>query len=168
MIRSGPPRSLRVHPLIKEGNTEKRFPSCLRRGRRYAAGVVGDRWSQAIAVGGRAFVDKIQVALGFKVKHREVSGADGTYTLREPRCGYGIISRGESGPLRQMMSSSGRSPLYFLLTFVKSIFFRSVFNTNCCGAFILFLTTAHFSHKLTPLLHIFLSGHTEERRIPNI
>jgi len=40
-----------------------------------------DRWLQAIAVGGRAFVDKVQVALGIKAKHREVGGADGHSTL---------------------------------------------------------------------------------------
>ncbi len=55
-----------------------------------------DRWSQAIAVGGKSFVDDVQVALGIVAKHREVGGTDGTYTLREPARDYEVISGVES------------------------------------------------------------------------
>jgi putative transposase len=60
-----------------------------------------DRWSQAIAVGGKAFVDNVQAGLGIKAKHRKISGAEGTYTLREPESDYEAISSAESGLLRQ-------------------------------------------------------------------
>jgi len=43
-----------------------------------------DRWSEAIAVGSPAFVDKVKVELGLKAIHREVADIGGTYILREP------------------------------------------------------------------------------------
>jgi len=42
-----------------------------------------DRWSEAIAVGSLAFVDKVKSELGVKAMHREVVQVGGTYTLRE-------------------------------------------------------------------------------------
>jgi hypothetical protein len=60
-----------------------------------------DRWSQAIAIGGKSFVDDVQAALGIEAKHRQVGGAEGTFTLREPERDYEAISGGESGLLRQ-------------------------------------------------------------------
>jgi L-fucose isomerase-like protein len=43
-----------------------------------------DRWSEAIAVGSLAFVERVKNDLGVKAAHREVLQADGTYALREP------------------------------------------------------------------------------------
>jgi putative transposase len=45
-------------------------------------------WSEAIAVGGRSFVEAIQHELGVKARYRDVREADGTYTLREPMIPY--------------------------------------------------------------------------------
>jgi hypothetical protein len=45
-------------------------------------------WSEAIAVGSKGFVEKIQVELGLKAKYRDVSEAAGAYTLREPATPY--------------------------------------------------------------------------------
>ncbi len=43
-----------------------------------------DRWSEAIAVGSLAFVDKVKSELGVKAMHRDAIEIDGTYALREP------------------------------------------------------------------------------------
>jgi putative transposase len=42
-----------------------------------------DRWSEAIAVGTRSFVEKVKNELGGKAGHRDVIEADGSYALRE-------------------------------------------------------------------------------------
>jgi len=42
-----------------------------------------ERWSEAVAVGSLAFVEKVKIELGSKAMHREVERADGTYALRE-------------------------------------------------------------------------------------
>jgi hypothetical protein len=47
-----------------------------------------DRWSEAIAVGRLAFVERIKGDLGIKAMHREVLETDGTYALREPSESY--------------------------------------------------------------------------------
>jgi putative transposase len=47
-----------------------------------------NRWSEAIAVGSLAFVDKVRSDLGYKAKHREVEQVDGRYVLREQSEAY--------------------------------------------------------------------------------
>jgi len=42
------------------------------------------RWSEAVAVGSLAFVDKVKTDLGAKALHRELEQTRGTYALREP------------------------------------------------------------------------------------
>lgn len=59
-----------------------------------------DRWSDAIAVGSLAFVDKVKVELGLKAMHREVADIGGTYILREPREAYARDFSTESDALR--------------------------------------------------------------------
>ena len=41
------------------------------------------RWSEAVAVGNLAFVEKVKSELGAKALHRELEQIDGTYALRE-------------------------------------------------------------------------------------
>ena len=41
------------------------------------------RWSEAVAVGSLAFVEKVKGELGAKALHRELEQIDGTYALRE-------------------------------------------------------------------------------------
>ena len=41
------------------------------------------RWTESIAVGSKAFVEKTKAELGIKAIGREVVGADGVYELRE-------------------------------------------------------------------------------------
>ena len=41
------------------------------------------RWSEALAVGSREFVDTVKNELGIKALYRGVTGMDGTHTLRE-------------------------------------------------------------------------------------
>ena len=48
-----------------------------------------DRWSEAIAVGSLAFIERVKNDLGVKAVHREVLQADGTYELRELAEAYG-------------------------------------------------------------------------------
>ena len=57
-------------------------------------------WSDALAVGSRRFVERIQRELGIRAKHREVSAAGDAFTLREPAKPYTPIFDGENGSLR--------------------------------------------------------------------
>ena len=50
------------------------------------------RWSEAIAVGSLAFVEKIKGELGSKAMHREVEQFEGTHVLREESEVYGFKS----------------------------------------------------------------------------
>jgi hypothetical protein len=45
-------------------------------------------WSEAIAVGSLAFVEKVKDQLGVKATHRDVTEAEGSYALREPAEAY--------------------------------------------------------------------------------
>src|SRR5499433_1198502 len=46
------------------------------------------RWSESIAVGSLAFVERVKSDLAVKAAHREVLETDGTYALREPSEAY--------------------------------------------------------------------------------
>ena len=59
-----------------------------------------DRWSEAIAVGGLAFVERVKNDLGIKAMHREVVRADETYALHEPSEAYERNFPGENEALR--------------------------------------------------------------------
>lgn len=59
-----------------------------------------DRWSEAIAVGSRACVERVQLELGIKAKYRAVGAAGATYTLRESRGAYAGVFHGENDALR--------------------------------------------------------------------
>jgi putative transposase len=48
-----------------------------------------NRWSESIAIGSLAFVEKIKSDLGVKAMHRAVVQPDGTYALRELSEPYG-------------------------------------------------------------------------------
>ena len=57
------------------------------------------RWSEAIAVGGVAFVEKIKGELGSKAMHRQVEQFEGAHVLREESEVYGFKSAGENESL---------------------------------------------------------------------
>lgn len=59
-----------------------------------------ERWSEAIAVGSQAFVEKVKRELGTKARHREVDETDGTCVLREPRGPYTSTLGTENSALR--------------------------------------------------------------------
>jgi len=59
-----------------------------------------ERWSEAIAVGGHAFVETVKRELGIAARHRALAGAGGTHTLREPESRYTPVFPTETGPLR--------------------------------------------------------------------
>jgi hypothetical protein len=54
----------------------------------YLTGVKKGRWSEAIAVGSLAFVERVKSDLGIKAMYREVLETDGTYALDEPSEAY--------------------------------------------------------------------------------
>jgi len=55
-------------------------------------------WTQSIAVGGKAFVEKIKKTLGFRAKGRAITGEKGHYQLRENIASFGNSSVHESDP----------------------------------------------------------------------
>jgi hypothetical protein len=58
------------------------------------------RWSEAIAVGSLAFVERVKTDLGIKAMHREFEPLGGGYALREPGEAYGGELDSESDVLR--------------------------------------------------------------------
>ena len=58
------------------------------------------RWSEAVAVGTRAYVENVSSRLGLRASHREVTEIDGSCVLREPDKPYSLLFGGKSGPLR--------------------------------------------------------------------
>lgn len=65
------------------------------------AGIGGrdERWSEALAVGSQAYLDKIKAALGGRAFHRQIAEADGIHTLREPAVSYTRRFEGKNMPL---------------------------------------------------------------------
>ena len=57
------------------------------------------RWSEALAVGSLAFVEKLKSELGIKAMHRRVEQAGATAVLRERSEAYGGESGGENDAL---------------------------------------------------------------------
>jgi putative transposase len=53
-------------------------------------------WSEAIAVGSKGFVEKVQQELGIKAKYRDVREEDGMSTLRQPMMPYMPVFDDES------------------------------------------------------------------------
>ena len=64
------------------------------------AGTRDERWSEAIAVGSRAFVENVKRELAMKAKHRDVTEADRAYALREPHSAYTSSFGTENSALR--------------------------------------------------------------------
>ena len=58
------------------------------------------RWTESIAVGSKAFVEKTKAELGIKAIGREVMGTDGVYELREGDVSYNPNFAGENSGLR--------------------------------------------------------------------
>jgi len=59
-----------------------------------------DRWSEAVAVGSLAFVEKVKEELGVRAMHRAATGVDGAFALREPGEAYTSVFAGENDVLR--------------------------------------------------------------------
>jgi putative transposase len=59
-----------------------------------------ERWSEALAVGSQAFVEKVKQELAMKGSHRDVKGDHGTYVLREQQDAYGCDFMAENDALR--------------------------------------------------------------------
>jgi putative transposase len=59
-----------------------------------------ERWTEALAVGSQAFVEKVKSELGPTATHRELGGVDGTYALRESAEAYRAHFDAENEVLR--------------------------------------------------------------------
>ena len=59
-----------------------------------------ERWSEALAVGSQAYLDKIKAALGGRASHRQIAEADGIHTLRESAVAYARQFEGKNMLLR--------------------------------------------------------------------
>jgi REP element-mobilizing transposase RayT len=59
-----------------------------------------ERWSQALAVGSQAFVEKVRHELAMKARHRDVEEAEGSYALRQPWFPYTCDLGPENDALR--------------------------------------------------------------------
>lgn len=59
-----------------------------------------ERWSEAVAVGSQAFVERVKRELGIHARHREVDEANGTCALREPGNAYTGVFGTENSVLR--------------------------------------------------------------------
>ena len=58
------------------------------------------RWSEAIAVGSQAFVERVKRELGMHALHREIDATDGTWALREPENVYTSVFGPKNSALR--------------------------------------------------------------------
>ena len=59
-----------------------------------------ERWSEAIAVGSQAFIEKVRLEIRITARYRRVDEANGTYALREPRGAYNASFDAENNTLR--------------------------------------------------------------------
>jgi putative transposase len=55
------------------------------------------QWSEALAVGRRSFVERVQAELSTRALHRRIDEADGAAVLRDPAPAYGAHSSDEMG-----------------------------------------------------------------------
>ena len=60
-----------------------------------------ERWSQALAVGSQAFVERVKRELAMKARHRDIEHTSGSYALRQPQIPYNRDFDHEMGALRQ-------------------------------------------------------------------
>jgi putative transposase len=58
------------------------------------------RWTESIAIGSKAFVERTKAELGIKAIGREVMEVDGVYELREGDVSYNPNFAGENSGLR--------------------------------------------------------------------
>ena len=51
------------------------------------------KWSEAVAVGRRSFVEEVKRTLGARARYRRIADEDATAVLRDAEAHYGVISR---------------------------------------------------------------------------
>ena len=56
-----------------------------------------NKWTQSIAVGSKAFIEKMKKALGYRAKGRKIISADDTFELREAITPFGNADKLDSG-----------------------------------------------------------------------
>lgn len=67
---------------------------------RAGGGTRDARWSESIAVGGKAYLDQIKDTLEGRATHRQIDESDGLHTLREPSVTYSLRKDGKNHTLR--------------------------------------------------------------------
>jgi putative transposase len=55
------------------------------------------QWTESLAVGSRAFAERVSSELGDRARYREVGAVDDAFVLREPEASYGASFAGENG-----------------------------------------------------------------------
>lgn len=61
------------------------------------------QWSEAVAVGRRSFVERVQEELGTRALHRHVQDGNGAWVLRDPTAPYRPRSSAQMAPLSQIL-----------------------------------------------------------------
>jgi putative transposase len=56
-------------------------------------------WTESLAAGSEAFVERVRARLGVHGRYREIIVAEDTHFLREPSGGYTVLCEPEKGPL---------------------------------------------------------------------
>ena len=66
------------------------------------------QWSEAVAVGRRSFVERVQEELGTRAWHRHVQDGNGAWVLRDPAAPYRPHSTGQMAALSQILPVDSR------------------------------------------------------------
>jgi putative transposase len=77
-----------------------------------------NKWSQSIAVGSKAFIEKMKGALSYRVKGRKIIGADDTFELRELITPFGNADNLDSQNTYLLNQSIDRLGIYRPLAFL--------------------------------------------------
>ena len=58
------------------------------------------QWTESLAVGSRAFAERVSSELGARARYRTVGAVDDAFVLREPAASYRASFAGETGRIR--------------------------------------------------------------------
>jgi REP-associated tyrosine transposase len=86
--------------LYGTGDFQRAYRQCAEEALEGEPAARDNRWSEAIAVGSLAFVEKVKGELGVKPLHREFEQLGGAYALRERSDDYGGEFTRENDVLR--------------------------------------------------------------------
>jgi putative transposase len=67
---------------------------------KHGRGIREVKWSESIAVGSEAFVERVKEELGIRAKGREVRELEGQFELREPPVSSNALFEGKKSDIR--------------------------------------------------------------------